>query len=304
MGKRTGKHHYLIGQDNRSASEHDLDARLEQLLEEKMHGISFSAYTKGQKPGDELTREQIEYRMTLLAPRFNWIRSFSTTQGNEYIPQVAKAMGLNTLVGAWLGENPDKNRNEIEKLIELAHEGAVDVAAVGNEVLYRGDLDETELLDFIAEVKERLPSTVPMGYVDAYYEFEARPQVTDACDVLLTNCYPFWEGCALPYATLYMQDMYRRVQKVANGKRVIISETGWPSSGGNFYGAESSLQGALPLLFEGHGSGQRRTMWKCSTSHRLMKSGKCLAKRVKVTSALTGDCGMKMKNLSTRIYYD
>ena len=182
--------------------------------------------------------------MAILAPRFNWIRSFSTTQGNEYIPQIAKAMSLKTLVGAWLGEDADKNRNEVDKLIELAQAGAVDVAAVGNEVLYRGDLDETELLGFMAEVRERLPSNVPMGYVDAYYEFEDRPQVTEACDVLLTNCYPFWEGCALPYATLYMQDMYRRVQKVANGKRVIISETGWPSSGGNFYGAESSLQGA------------------------------------------------------------
>ena len=244
MGKRTGKHHYLVGQDNRSLSELDLDTRLELLLEEKMHGISFSAYTKGQKPGDELTREQIEHRMAILAPRFNWIRSFSTTQGNEHIPQVAKAMGLNTLVGAWLGKDADKNRNEVDNLIELAQAGAVDVAAVGNEVLYRGDLGETELLDFMAEVKERLPSNVPMGYVDAYYEFEDRPQVTEACDVILTNCYPFWEGCALPYATLYMQDMYRRVQKVANGKRVIISETGWPSSGGNFYGAESSLQGA------------------------------------------------------------
>ena len=244
MGKRTGKHHYLIGQDNRSASELDLDTRLELLLEEKMHGISFSAYTKGQQPGDELTREQIEHRMAILAPRFIWIRSFSTTQGNEYIPQIAKAMGLKTLVGAWLGADAAKNRNEVDKLIELAQAGAVDVAAVGNEVLYRGDLEETELLDFMAEVKERLPSNVPMGYVDAYYEFEDRRQVTEACDVLLTNCYPFWEGCALPYATLYMQDMYRRVQKVANGKRVIISETGWPSSGGKFYGAESSLQGA------------------------------------------------------------
>ena len=198
MGKRTGKHHYLIGQDNRSASELDLDTCLELLLEEKMHGISFSAYTKGQKPGDELTREQIEHRMAILAPRFNWIRSFSTTQGNEHIPQVAKAMGLKTLVGAWLGEDADKNRNEVDKLIELAQAGAVDVAAVGNEVLYRGDLEETELLDFMAEVRERLPSNVPMGYVDAYYEFEDRPQVTEACDVLLTNCYPFWEGCALP----------------------------------------------------------------------------------------------------------
>ena len=90
MGKRTGKHHYLIGQDNRSLSELDLDTRLELLLEEKMHGISFSAYTKGQKPGDELTLEQIEHRMAILAPRFNWIRSFSTTQGNSIFHKLPK----------------------------------------------------------------------------------------------------------------------------------------------------------------------------------------------------------------------
>ena len=97
MGKRTGKHHYLIGQDNRSASEHDLDARLEQLLEEKMHGISFSAYTKGQKPGDELTREQIEHRMTLLAPRFNWIRSFFYHAGQRIHPTSCQGYGLKHL---------------------------------------------------------------------------------------------------------------------------------------------------------------------------------------------------------------
>lgn len=244
MGKRAGKHHYLIGKNARSTEALDLDSRLDRLLSKKMHGISFSAYTKGQKPGDQLTPAQIEHRMAYLAPRFNWIRSFSTTQGNEHIPQIAKDMGMNTLVGAWLGEDAQKNRDEIENLIELAHKGAIDVAAVGNEVLYRGDLVESELLEFMAEVRERLPAHVPMGYVDAYYEFEDRPKVTEACDVLLTNCYPFWEGCALPYATLYMQDMYRRVKKVANGKRVIVSETGWPSSGGNHYGAESSLQGA------------------------------------------------------------
>ena len=83
-----------------------------------------------------------------------------------------------------------------------------------------------------------------MGYVDAYYEFEDRPKVTEACDVILSNCYPFWEGCAHPYAILYMQDMYLRLQKVAQGKRIIITETGWPSAGGHFYGAESSPQGA------------------------------------------------------------
>jgi len=147
-------------------------------------------------------------------------------------------------VGALPWKDQDKNRLEIENLIALAEQGSVDVAAVGNEVLYRGDLEEQQLLDVMSEVRARLPREIPMGYVDAYYEFEDRPKITEACDVLLTNCYPFWEGCAHPYAILYMQDMYRRVQRVAQGKRVIISETGWPSAGGSFYGAESSPQGA------------------------------------------------------------
>ena len=36
---------------------------------------------------------------------------------------------------------------------------------------------------------------MPVGYVDAYYLFELHPRITAACDVVLTNCYPFWEGC-------------------------------------------------------------------------------------------------------------
>ena len=49
MGKRTGKHHYLIGQDNRSLSELDLDTRLELLLEEELFlfdGFNFKAVIK------------------------------------------------------------------------------------------------------------------------------------------------------------------------------------------------------------------------------------------------------------------
>ena len=148
--------------------------------------------------GDRLSRDQIERRMAIIAPHFKWIRAFSVTEGNELIPLVAKEMGLNTLVGAWLGADSAKNREEIDTLAALAHEGVVDVAAVGNEVLYRDELSEDELLDYMADARARLPASVPMGYVDAYYEFEDRPRVTDACDVILSNCYPFWEGCAHP----------------------------------------------------------------------------------------------------------
>ena len=42
-----------------------------------------------------------------------------------------------------------------------------------------------------------------------------------------------------------MKDMYHRAQRVANGKKVIISETGWPTSGESCGDAEPSYENAL-----------------------------------------------------------
>lgn len=53
----------------------------------------------------------------------------------------------------------------------------------------------------MGQVKQAIPN-IPMGYVDAYYEFSERPKITEACDVILTNCYLYWEGCPLEYSLL------------------------------------------------------------------------------------------------------
>ena len=58
-----------------------------------------------------LTEEQIRRRLTIMKPYTNWIRTFSCTEGNELIPKIAKEMGMKTLVGAWLGDEYDKNEN-------------------------------------------------------------------------------------------------------------------------------------------------------------------------------------------------
>jgi glucan 1,3-beta-glucosidase len=86
---------------------------------------------------------------------------------------------------------------------------------------------------------------VPVGYVDAYYLFELHPRITAACDVILTNCYPFWEGCPREQAIAYMQGMYHRTVAVAGGRKVIVTETGWPHTGSAFHGAVPSVEGAM-----------------------------------------------------------
>lgn len=220
-----------------------------ETLENGMHGICFSLYEDGQKPGDIITAEQVNRRIQILKPYTNWVRSFSCIEGNEHIPRIAKENGMQTLVGAWLGDDLELNEKEIESLIALAKEGCVDIAAVGNEVMYRGDLTEDQLLEYINRVKEALPN-IPVGYVDAYYEFSHRQRITEVCDVILTNCYPYWEGCSIEHSLNHMISMFNSAKDAGQGKRIIITETGWPSEGGSLKGAIASNENAIKYFIE------------------------------------------------------
>jgi glucan 1,3-beta-glucosidase len=227
-----------------SMPDEDLHNLFLEVLYSGIHGFCFSLYEEGQKPGDIIAEDQIQRRINILKKYTGWIRSFSCTEGNELIPKLAKEAGLQTLVGAWLGKDRKKNRQEIDNLVSLAKKGLVDVAAVGNEVLYREDLSESELLEYINEVKQLLPD-IPVGYVDAYYEFVQRPRITDACDIILCNCYPYWEGTDFKDSFQHMRQMYYQVEDAANGKKVMITETGWPNRGDTLGKAVPSLQNAM-----------------------------------------------------------
>jgi exo-beta-1,3-glucanase (GH17 family) len=244
MSSRKEKLMSLAGIDFTNKTDVGIRNLFKRVLNNGMHGLCFSAYVEGQNPGDQLNEDQIRRRMKVIQPYTKWIRSFSCIDGNEHIPRIAHEYGIKTMVGAWLGDDPEVNKKEVQGLIELANEGCVDIAAVGNEVLLRGDLSEDELLGFINQVKEAIPD-IPVGYVDAYYEFTQHPRIVDASDVILANCYPFWEGCSLEYSLVYMKQMYHQAIDAARGKKVIISETGWPNIGTSFQGANPSFINAM-----------------------------------------------------------
>lgn len=228
--RRYAQHAELSVADKRNA--------IDTIMTQGLHGICFSPYIEGQGPGSALSKEQITERLAVLQHHTQWIRTFSCTEGNEQIPAIAKSMGFKTLVGVWLDEDLEANEREIINAIELMQQGHVDLLAVGNEVMLREEMSESELVTYIEKAKQAA-NGIPVGYVDAYYLFEQNRAVADACDVIFANCYPFWEGYSIDHALVYMKDMYYRAKAVAGDKPVVISETGWPNKG--------SLEGdALP----------------------------------------------------------
>lgn len=241
----------LAGLDVDGLSVGELRALVRQILDAGIHGLCLSPYVEGQGPGDPVDEAQIRERLMIIRPFARWIRTFSCTDGNELIPAVARSQGLKTLVGVWLGEDGAQNEAELDNAIRLARDGQVDILGVGNEVLLRGDLVEDELLEFIHRAKAALPG-IPVGYVDAYFKFVDHPRVTAACDVILANCYPFWEGCPAEHALLYMKEMHRRAARVAQGKPVIVSETGWPDTGSPTGGAVPSFENAVRYFVNTH----------------------------------------------------
>jgi exo-beta-1,3-glucanase (GH17 family) len=244
LSRSISKPNIISGINISELTKAELESAFVKLLKQGIHGISFSAYLENQSPGSIISEEQIEARMKILKPYVKWVRSFSCVDGNELIPKVAHKHGIKTLVGAWLGDDKDKNEKEIESLIKVAKDGYADIIAVGNEVLLRGDLTEDEIIKYIQKVKQEV-TNIPVGYVDAYYEFVNHPLICNVCDVILANCYPFWEGYPLEHSLAYLKNMYYQAVFAAKGKKVIISETGWPNVGTPDRNAIPSYENAL-----------------------------------------------------------
>lgn len=220
-------------------------------LDNQTHGLCFSPYAEGQDIDDILSESQIRRRMDVISPYTKWIRSFSCTEGNELIPKVAHEKGLKSVVGAWISDDKSRNEKEIETLIALAKAGEVDIAAVGNEVLLRGEITQEELIEYINRVRKALVGTnIPVGYVDTYYEYYMRPELVDACDVILANCYPFWEGFSIDDSFKHLRQMHAITKQISKGKKIIIAETGWPSQGQAVEDAHPSQLNAMKYFIQ------------------------------------------------------
>ena len=211
----------------------------------KAYGLNFSPYMDGQDPnlGSLISADQIRQRMQIIAPYTEWIRAFGSTHGLEHTSRIAHEFDLKAAAGAWLGTDLQVNDLEMQNIIDAARNGYVDLAIVGSEVLLRGDLTEAQLINNINQFKNAVPG-VPVTTADVYSIMRDHPNVMSACDVILVNYYPYWEGKDVNNAVAYVHALHQEMIVKAGGKEVIVSESGWPSDGNPIGDAVASLENA------------------------------------------------------------
>ena len=210
---------------------------------EPLQSVSFAPYRPGQSP---LTRtfptpEQIDEDLKRVQGKVRAVRTYSSGENLEAVPQRAGKYGLKVWHGAWLNNNEKENLEQINLLIDHAnkYKDTVERVIVGNEVLLRKDLTANELRRYIRQVKQRV--TQPVTYADVWEFWMRNPQLADEVDFITIHILPYWEDEPIgvdrrePDGRLsidkHLTDIYKKVQARFPGKKIVIGETGWPSDG-------------------------------------------------------------------------
>ncbi|PRP73204.1 putative exo-beta-1,3-glucanase [Planoprotostelium fungivorum] len=221
----------------------------------QISGLCFSPYLDGQSPAFTHALEdiQIDSRLSLMSSSFHVtaVRTYGSRGGLERVPHRVREMyqgDVTSSIGAWLCGNEVADREQIEGLVHLCNqldEGGVplvNVAVVGNEVLLRGDLSEEKLIQYIQEVRKRVPQQVQVTTAEPYGLYYKHPKVLTVIDIVYVHIYAYWDKVPIEAALDHTEQHYNRIVSMSQGKEVVIAEIGWPTAGEDHGAAAAGLE--------------------------------------------------------------
>lgn len=213
-------------------------------------GMSFSPFRAGQSPIDRSlpSPEEIDQDLALLrSASVNAVRTYSTLGSLGQIPELAARHKIKVAVGAWLDRNLATNEKEIQAAISLVkHHKNVIRVFVGNEVILRGDLTVPQLIEQLDRVRKAVDK--PVSTAEPWHVWIDNPQLAEHVDFIGVHLLPYWEGREVEESIGYMVSRMELLKKTFPGKRIIISEVGWPSEGRTREAAAASVSNEALFL--------------------------------------------------------
>lgn len=221
-------------------------------FDQPISSVSFAPFRRGQSPLTKTypTAAQVESDLKLLSGKVHSVRTYTSREGMELVPQLAARYGLKVTHSAWLGTETDTNEKEITALIEQAnaHPDVITRVLVGNEVLLRRDLKPDQLIGYIRRVKEAVRQ--PVSYADVWAFYIKHPQVAEAVDFLTIHILPYWEDepQSIEDVSAHIVKIVRLMQARFPGKPILIGEAGWPTEGRSRGPAEPTVVNGARFL--------------------------------------------------------
>lgn len=199
----------------------------------RLQCISYAPSAAGNRNPGGVTREQLQRDLALLAQRTSCVRTYTVSEGFAQVPEVARELGLEVLLGAWIGGDAQHNEREVALVIDTArrHRDNVRAIVVGNEVLLRHELTPEQLAVLIRRVGDA--TGMPVTYADVWGFWVKHLSLAQAVSFVTVHIIPYWddEPVGIDAVVPYVDALYAEMQRAFPGKDVLIGETGWPSAG-------------------------------------------------------------------------
>ncbi len=199
-----------------------------------------------------ISEARIRADLQRLKPHTDAIRTYNVEQGLDRVPAIAQEFGLKVSLGIWLGKDRAKNAIQIAHALKLlsSRPAAVTRIYVGNEPILRGELTPAQVIAYIAEVRKGLPKDLKIEITTAepWHRWLAHPELGAAVDVIGAHIFPSHDGVPIDYALTDFEERYAALTKAFPGKRILISETGWPLAGATNQAAVASADNAAKFL--------------------------------------------------------
>jgi exo-beta-1,3-glucanase (GH17 family) len=195
--------------------------------------ISYAPSRQGGDSRSGVTTAQLREDFALLSGRTDCVRTYTVSDGFDQVPAVARELGLEVLLGLWIGRDEAHNEREIDVATRIANEHRATIRAivVGNEVLLRHERTAEELSILIGRVAAA--TGLPVTYADVWGHWLKNKSLARSVSFVTVHILPYWDDYPIHSDDVmpYVEELYSNLQREFPDKKLFIGETGWPSAG-------------------------------------------------------------------------
>jgi exo-beta-1,3-glucanase (GH17 family) len=195
------------------------------------------------------SQNNITRDIAVLSQLTNTVRLYGTDcNQTEMVLHSIGRLGLTSMkvwLGVWIETNTTTNDRQLEQMYKILKDTSdhsiFKGVIVGNEALYRAGVDkaasQANLIDILTEVKSNFTSLdykLPVATSDLGDNWNG--ELVLAVDAVMSNIHPFFAGVPVDEAAGWTWSFWQNKDApltAGTDKPQIISETGWPSGGGN-----------------------------------------------------------------------